>query len=146
MLESVVQEVGEDARQRGRVGERHVAELAGLDGQLDAAPLSERLPRRRGGVDGATEIDGFGLESPAAALERGEVEQVFDQGSQAGALGFDNVAVAAPGIGFELFTGQHLGVHPQAGQRRLELVGHVGDEVVPQSSRVAFAGKGASHE
>ena len=66
----------------------------------------------------------------AAALDTGEIQHVVDEPRQTLALARDDAVVLLPaGIVGHAAHLERLAIHPDHGQRSLEIVGHVGDEV-----------------
>ncbi len=125
--------------------EEHALELLGVGARRGHASLHERpddhllLARLRAHrLDGLLHelVERHLLHRPldVAGLQARELEEVFDQGRERGDVNGHLLEVAAPGIAIHEVVLDRVGQEPQRGERRAQIVGDGGDQVL--SSRL----------
>ena len=128
--EGVIDEIAHDLAHPERVGDNRQSGVAGVD-QVD--PGLGRPARMRGNRLGQGRVEGnrMRLEPELSGPQPGEVHHVAEEQLEAGRL------VADDPHGFRLGTivaggavGKGLGIATDGGERRPQLVGHVGQELV----------------
>ncbi len=141
VLEHVLQDLpdrfGVGPRLAGARLERHVELERLVDAGLDRAPhlAGQRL-----------ELDGPRYRPPPTRFDAGEVEQVVDQPLHALGVGQHGGQEPGADIGRRIVLQQGFGVAAHHGERRLELVRDVGDEIAPDGLEPLERGHFVGHE
>ena len=100
-----------------------------VDAQLAAAPVGERLHRLDHVLGDADDVGRLGVEDRRPGVVAADLEQVAQQGLEAVQLGLQDLRAALDGrVEADPRLVQHVGRHPDRGERGPQLVRHVGDE------------------
>ena len=114
---------------------RIAVHLRGLDGNLDRDPLALGFDRRRQignhAAEDLTHVAARHLQRLLTRIETRQAQQVLDQPLHARRVPRDDLEELVRAVGIRRLVEQRFHVSANGGERRPQLVRHVGDEVAP---------------